>query len=190
MEMQRRMSCVMDTSVNTHLPITQGACLACAMHFRDERIPHTGGAVVRKIIKLTLLGTLGLLLLIQVVPYGRDHSNPPVIQEPSWDSPRTRELAVRACFDCHSNETRWPWYAHVAPVSWLLQWDVDEGRRIVNFSEWHRTYEEASESAETVIEGEMPPWYYLPLHPSAKLSSEEKQELIRGLTATFGSAGH
>jgi hypothetical protein len=61
--------------------------------------------------------------------YGRDHSNPPVRIEPRWDRARTRELAVRACFDCHSNQTRWPWYSHVAPISWLVQHDVEEGAR-------------------------------------------------------------
>ena len=61
----------------------------------------------------------GLFLAIQFVPYGRDHSNPPVIGEPTWNSPETRALAVRACFDCHSNETVWPWYSNIAPVSWL-----------------------------------------------------------------------
>ena len=145
--------------------------------------------MMRKAFKITLIAVPGLLLLIQLVPYGRDHSNPPVVREPDWDRPRTRELAVRACFDCHSNETRWPWYSHVAPVSWLLQRDVNEGRRVVNFSEWHRPYEEASESAETVTEGEMPPWYYVIVHPPAELTPEEKEDLVRGLTATFGS-GH
>src|SRR4051812_44101919 len=77
-----------------------------------------------------------LLLVMQLVPYGHTHSNPPVLQEPSWDSPHSRELAVRACFDCHSNETRWPWYANVAPFSWTMQRDVDAGRSTLNFSEW------------------------------------------------------
>lgn len=125
---------------------------------------------------------------IQLIPYGRDHSNPPVVEEPRWDRPETRALTVRACFDCHSNETRWPWYSHVAPVSWLLQRDVDEGRRALDFSEWNRTYEEASDSAETVLNGEMPPLEYLVLHPSARLSVEEKHTLARGLTATLGGA--
>lgn len=146
--------------------------------------------MLKTILQFVLLGIVVLFVLAQFVPYGRDHENPPVVAEPKWDSPRTRELAVRACFDCHSNETRWPWYSHVAPVSWLLQWDVEEGRRKVNYSEWNRPYEEASESAQTVVEGEMPPWYYLPLHPPAKLSAEEKQELINGLRATFGTADH
>jgi len=67
-----------------------------------------------------LLGVLvGLLVVIQFVPYGRAHTNPPVAQEPIWDSPQTRELARRACFDCHSNETMWPWYSNIAPISWI-----------------------------------------------------------------------
>ena len=129
-----------------------------------------------------------LFLLMQLVPYGRDHTNPPVQQEPPWDSPQTRALAVRACYDCHSNETVWPWYSNVAPVSWLIQHDVDEGRSEVNFSEWNRPQPEANESAETVREGSMPPWYYLPLHPDARLSPEELDALARGLEATFGPA--
>ncbi len=143
----------------------------------------------REIIKTILISVAGLLLLIQLVPYGRNHTNPPIVKEPDWDQPRTRELAVRACFDCHSNETHWPWYSHVAPVSWLLQWDIDEGRGVVDFSEWQRVYEEAGESAETVAEGEMPPWYYVPLHPLAKLSAAEQDELERGLNATLGRNG-
>ena len=65
--------------------------------------------------------------LFSFVPYGRDHVNPPVGAEPSWDSPETRALARQACFDCHSNETEWPAYSTVAPVSWLIQHDVSEG---------------------------------------------------------------
>jgi hypothetical protein len=69
-------------------------------------------------------------VLIQLVPFGRDHTNPVVTAEPRWDSPVTRELADRACFDCHSNETEWPWYAGVAPVSWLVYRDVSRvGKR-------------------------------------------------------------
>ncbi len=72
---------------------------------------------------------------IQFVPYGGDHVNPPVGAEPIWDSPGTRTLAKQACFDCHSNETVWPAYSRVAPVSWLIQHDVAEGRAVLNFSE-------------------------------------------------------
>lgn len=141
---------------------------------------------------LRLIGTIvligvGLFLLIQLVPYGRNHTNPAVAQEPAWDSSQTRALAQRACFDCHSNETTWPWYSNVAPVSWLLQHDVEDGRRTLNFSEWNRRQRGADEAAKTVQNGSMPRWFYIPLHPQANLSAADKAALIKGLQATFGS---
>lgn len=140
----------------------------------------------RRFLKPLILGALALAAVAQVVPYGRSHTNPPVTGEPPWDSPATRELAKRACFDCHSNETVWPWYSHVAPVSWLVQRDTDEGRRKLNFSEWNKPQKEADEAAKAVREGEMPMWIYLPTHPEARLTDAEKQALIQGLEATMG----
>ena len=132
---------------------------------------------------------LGVLVvafaLTQAVPYGRDHSNPPVSQEPAWDSPQTRALAVDACFDCHSNQTSWPWYTNIAPVSWLVQRDVDNGREALNFSEWDQE-QEGEDAVEVVQDGSMPPDYYGWLHPKARLSDEERQALIRGFQAMFG----
>jgi hypothetical protein len=125
-------------------------------------------------------------LLLQVVPYGRAHENPAPVKEPPWDSPRTRELAVRACFDCHSNETDWPWYSHVAPMSWYVQRHVEEGRGEVNFSEFGIGRQETSRTDEVVRTGLMPAGYYTPWHPAARLSDAERDELIRGLRATFG----
>ncbi len=143
--------------------------------------------MVGRLVRMLVLGIIVLLVVIQLVPYGRQHTNPPVRAEPAWDSPRTRELAVRACFDCHSNETKWPWYSNVAPLSWLVQYDVDKGRRELNYSEWDRRQEEAGESAETVQKGSMPPAYYVWLHPEARLTAAERAELIAGLQATFGT---
>jgi mono/diheme cytochrome c family protein len=126
---------------------------------------------------------VGLLIIIQFVPYGRDHENPPVVAEPTWDSSTTRELARRACFDCHSNETLWPWYANVAPLSWFIQTEVDEGRAELNFSKWN-TPQEGNESAETVRERSMPPWLYQVTR--SRLSEDELQTLTAGLAATLG----
>jgi mono/diheme cytochrome c family protein len=128
------------------------------------------------------------VLLLQLVPYGRAHDNPAVLKEPDWARRSTRELAARACFDCHSNETEWPWYSHLAPASWLVQRHVDEGRRVLNFSEWNRRYEEADESAEAVLGGEMPPSSYLVAHPSARLSAAERQTLAHDLAAMTGTS--
>jgi mono/diheme cytochrome c family protein len=120
-----------------------------------------------------------VLLGIQLIPYGRDHDNPPVIAEPAWDSAQTRELAVRACFDCHSNETVWPWYSNVAPMSWMVQRDVDEGREELNFSEWPQ---DGDESAETIREGSMPPFSYRLIH---RLTDAELATLAQGLAITL-----
>lgn len=138
-------------------------------------------------VRMGLATFLGGLLVIQFVPYGRDHANPPVVAEPSWDSSQTRELAARACFDCHSNETVWPWYSNVAPLSWLVQRDVDEGREHLNYSEWNRP-QEGEESAETVREGSMPPRSYLLTHPDARLTATELAALVDGLAATLGES--
>lgn len=141
---------------------------------------------MKKFLKRASIVLVLLLVLIQFVPYGRDHTNPAVVKEPVWNSTRTRELAVRACFDCHSNETNWPWYSHVAPASWLVQRDVDEGREHLNFSRFDVRQRDAHEAAEEVEEGAMPPWFYLPLHGDARLSDAETKELVEGLRATFG----
>jgi hypothetical protein len=137
---------------------------------------------------LIVLAVIGLVLfgLIQLVPYGRDHSNPPVLSEPGWDSTATRNLAVRACFDCHSNETVWPWYSNIAPMSWLVQRDVIQGREELNFSTWGRGEQEAEDIAEVIRDGEMPPMQYLLLHPGARLTDAEKEQLISGLVRSTG----
>ncbi len=136
-----------------------------------------------------VMGIVGFGIMVggSLPAVARQH-NPPVVQEPAWDSPVTRELVVRACYDCHSNETHWPWYAKTTPAAWLIVHDVEEGRRAVNFSEWNRYSEEGEELVEVVQEGEMPPWFYLPLHPSAQLSAAEQQQLLAGL-ANLGGGG-
>ena len=141
----------------------------------------------RKLWSRIALGLLGTFLAIQLVPYGRDHTNPPVTREPTWDAPETRALARQACFDCHSNETEWPAYASIAPASWLVQRDVAEGRAVLNFSEWSRSQEEAKEASEQVLEGEMPPAAYLLVHAHARLNAADRERLAQGLTNTLNS---
>jgi mono/diheme cytochrome c family protein len=137
----------------------------------------------RRIFKWTALGFVALLVAIQLVPYGRDHANPAGGRQIAWDSPRTERLMTDACMDCHSNRTTWPWYSNIAPVSWLVQKDVEAGRRELNLSTGEI---ELEEMIETIREGSMPPWVYKPTHPGAWLSDQEKQDLIRGLETTFG----
>jgi cytochrome c551/c552 len=137
---------------------------------------------------LVILILFGLALLIQLVPYGHNHTNAAVVNEPKWDSPKTRELAKVACFDCHSNEVVWPWYSNIAPVSWLVQHDVDEGQQIFNFSQWdpNGLNPPASELVQAIQRGKMPPAQYLIIHTNAKLSDADKQALIAGLQASLG----
>jgi len=133
----------------------------------------------------SLLWIAALFGVLQLIPYGRTHSNPPVTKEPAWDSARTRELAVRACFNCHSNETTWPAYSNIAPFSWVVQHDVDAARETVNFSEWNIKYDLAEVCGSSTRDGNMPPAKYRMAHPEANLTAEETQELARGLDATI-----
>ena len=125
-------------------------------------------------------------VLIQFIPFGHAHTNPPVTKEPAWNSPETRALFRRACYDCHSNETVWPWYSNVAPVSWLVQRDVNGGRRHLSLTEWDRPQRHAKDVANEVKQSDMPPWFYLPMHPGARLSETEKQALIDGAEKSLG----
>jgi mono/diheme cytochrome c family protein len=138
---------------------------------------------MKKIIFLLLI----LFIVIQFIPYGNEHINPKVLAEPKWDSPKTKELFMRACGDCHSYETKWPWYSKVAPASWLVYNHVMEGREHFNVSAWGKQKKnEGDEAVEEVEEGKMPPKSYLLLHPEAKLTPNEKKALIEGLEKTFG----
>lgn len=163
------------------------AILALAVfRWSGGRWPGLGDWRSGRLATSLLIGGLLALLAIQLVPYGRDHSNPPVLAEPQWDSPRTEELVRRACYDCHSNEVVWPWYASVAPLSWLVLGHVEDGRDELNFSEWGRREQEIDEIVESVVEGSMPTWDYELLHSEARFSDAERDELIAGLRATFG----
>lgn len=134
-----------------------------------------------------------VILGIQFIPYGHNNDNPSVTGEPIWKSKDIRELAKKGCFDCHSNETVWPWYSRVAPVSWLIHRDVDSGRKVLNFSEWQdgrREGENAAKIKAEIAEGEMPPLIYRLMHPNARLTPDEKRQLADGVTAGFPVAGN
>jgi mono/diheme cytochrome c family protein len=157
---------------------------------------------IKKVIKLAVTAgiVIGAVLfigfiIIQFVPI--DRNNPPVAHEPDWDSPQTRALMEKACFDCHSNETRWPWYSKVAPASWVVVDHVQEGREELNLSEWglheaeaEEAMEEEGEEVEEMVnkvrKGKMPLPSYLLLHPEARLTDAEIEQLIQGIEATFG----
>jgi Haem-binding domain len=127
------------------------------------------------------LGLLGAALVLQVLPIGAPRTNPPVEQDANWPNARARELAVGACYACHSNQTRWPAYSYVAPAKWLVTRDVTEGREALNFSTWGEDSGEADDAAETVADHSMPPIQYRLLHAEARLSDADRQLLIDAL---------
>lgn len=135
------------------------------------------GAVIAAIVGLGLMQFWPMQL-----------TNPPVVSTPTLGSAAAQDIAERACYDCHSNETVWPWYAHIVPSGLLLEKDVHEGRAVLNFSEWEVTcctMTQIDEMATTVNTGEMPPPYYIILHPEADLNDEERGQLVNGLIAAM-----
>ncbi|HRP03069.1 MAG TPA: heme-binding domain-containing protein [Candidatus Kapabacteria bacterium] len=137
---------------------------------------------MNKRIKLYLLIALAVIIIMQLVPI--DRNNPPITAKVNWDSPQTKETFYKACADCHSNETYWPWYSYIAPISYIVSYDVVTGRQHFNISD--TTKDERDEAAREVRRGTMPMAIYFPTHPQAKLSEQEKKQFIEGLIKTFG----
>lgn len=132
-------------------------------------------------MRRALLFVVLALLAAQFVPVDRD--NPPVLGEIETP-PEVQAILERSCYDCHSNQTRWPWYSRVAPVSWLVASDVHEAREHLNFSAWDsysgdKRREFREEIRENVEEGEMPLWFYLPMHPKARLDTADVKRISR-----------
>lgn len=143
-----------------------------------------------RIILYIIAGGILLLLVIQLIPLKQE--NPAVVTQVRWDSPQTSQLFERACADCHSNQTVWPWYSKVAPISWLVTRDVNEGRSKFNISnlqgmESRRLDRLPREIEEVIKKGEMPMGVYIMIHPTASLSADEKQALIDGLQKTLSN---
>ena len=137
------------------------------------------------------IGALILLVAIQFFPVWLWETNPAPKSQPKWASAETQALTQRACYDCHSNQTTWPWYASVAPASWLIARDVIAGRKALNFDDWQTTLARADrfpldqQVRREISRGDMPPSYFLWLHPDAKLTTTEQQQLIDGLAKTI-----
>ena|SRR6187401_2819625 len=134
---------------------------------------------MRKTIRISVAVFVIAVVVAQAVRIST--VNPPVVGDIAAPAP-VDAILRRACYDCHSNQTVWPWYSHIAPVSWLLANDVEEGRRELNFSTWS-TYDatkrakKLTETAKEVGEGEMPPWYYVLVHSDAKLADTDRETL-------------
>lgn len=140
-----------------------------------------------------VVGGLALLLLIiQVIPVA-PADNPPVEQEVVVPS-EVGQVLRASCYDCHSFETTWPWYAYVAPVKWLVRDHVVEGREHLNFTAWNRYDPDRArhkweEVAEQVEEGHMPIRSYLILHPDAALTDANRELLVSWANSQAGEEG-
>jgi hypothetical protein len=140
---------------------------------------------MRRWLLATGLLVLLVLVALQFVPV--ETGSPPVTGDIPT-APAVKAVLRRACYDCHSNETAWPWYGRVAPISWLVARDVREGRAELNFSTWDRyttreRVKKLRESWEEIAEGEMPPWFYLPAHRDARLSAADRALLRQWASA-------
>jgi hypothetical protein len=149
---------------------------------------------MKKTLRIALLVLVVALVLAQAIPVKR--TNPPV--ESQVEAPAAVMAALRkSCWDCHSNETVWGWHTKIAPISWLVASDVNEGREDLNFSRWNaidarRREKLAKKIPEEVGDGEMPPLLYVLAHPSAKPTAAEKAEIIawgKTLATAPGEAG-
>jgi hypothetical protein len=139
-----------------------------------------------KLMRFVLPVAIVAFLLMQLVPYRI--TNPPTRLEPKWDSARTRQLTVAACYDCHSNETAHHWYTQIAPISWWTVNHVRVGRAALNFSEWRTTaHHGTGDIYESISSGSMPPGYYtwFGLHKAANLNAQQRAELLAGLRKTL-----
>jgi len=136
---------------------------------------------------LVAAALLGLLLLVQAVPYGRAHGQRRPTRSARFDGAATRALVADACADCHSYDTKWRWYSNIAPASWLVERDVDEGRSSLNFSMWDRPQPSVDEVVEQVLSGSMPPVQYKVAHPAARLSKADRRRLADGLRRSYAA---
>ncbi len=141
--------------------------------------------LIKKYFWILVVGAIGLFLLIQLIPFGHNRTNPAVVSEPNWSSPAARALAKEHCFQCHSHETNWTWYANIAPGSWLIAYDVIAARDKFNFSDWNNNPGELDELVEVIQDGEMPPIQYWIFHPNSKMDAQQKQDLIDALNSSI-----
>ena len=130
--------------------------------------------------RAVIAAAAGLAIAIQFVPIRRD--NPPVTTALTAPAP-VMAIFRRACYDCHSHETRWPWYSYVAPTSWLVVRDVHEGRRHLDLSAWSEyppsdQQKKLLDIVDEVQKGDMPLWFYVPLHSEARLSPDDVNALV------------
>jgi hypothetical protein len=147
-----------------------------------------------RFLRIAAIALIVVFLALQVVRPER--TNPSSDPAHEIQAPRNvKRIIERSCYDCHSNETHWPWYSNIAPMSWALVEDVNEGRDELSFSEWNaysasRRSHLLEEICEQVEKGEMPLTPYTLMHPSAKLTIEDKRALCVWAGIEGGGGNH
>jgi hypothetical protein len=138
---------------------------------------------LKKILLFVISGLFGVFLILQF--FRPEMNNPPfnpddTIEAKLQVSPQVKEIFARSCNDCHSNQTVWPWYSNVAPMSWKMAEHINDGRKEVNFSTWAQYDTKQQERkldkiCDQITDGEMPEWSYTLIHWNAKLSEADKK---------------
>ena len=147
---------------------------------------------MKKILKWIFAALVAAFVVAQL--FNPPRTNPPVVNDLMAEDPPPPEIAARlrtSCYDCHSYETKWPWYSHVAPVSWLIASDVSRGRRNMNFSDWPtndpvRVAKRLEDMSEEIGYDEMPPKKYTLIHADARLTDGQRQQLEDWLDGEAG----
>ena len=137
---------------------------------------------MKKKLKWIFVALVAAFVLLQFTNPPR--TNPPVVRDLMATNPPPPQVAAMlhtACYDCHSSETRWPWYSRVAPMSWLIANDVRDGRENLNLSDWPddpvRDAKRLEDMSEEIGYGEMPPKKYTAIHADARLTPGQLKEL-------------
>ncbi|RMH15864.1 MAG: heme-binding protein [Gammaproteobacteria bacterium] len=146
---------------------------------------------MKKKILYGLLGVLGVFVLIQLIPV--DRTNPPVTAEIKAP-PKIMAILKTSCYDCHSNQTKWPFYSYIAPISWFVAHDVHEGREKLNFSEWgkytkKKQRKRLQDALEEVEAGDMPIGIYLLAHPKAEVSPQQVKLIKQWVNQSLAKMG-
>ena len=136
---------------------------------------------LRRLLRAGLVAAIVVVIAMQLVPYGWSKPNPPVRVAATWPDAESERIARSSCYACHSNETDWPAYSYVAPMSWLVRRDVEQGRDELYFSEWDDAAGEADAAVETIADGSMPPRQYTLVHRDARLDRDEAAALVEAL---------
>jgi hypothetical protein len=143
--------------------------------------------IIRKVIRLTPILLVSIFIGMQFVPTpGVSKTSTTIPNTAKTMNPQVGKIMERSCQDCHSNHTAWPWYSHVAPVSWVISKHVNEGREILDFSDWATQPPSEGERlliCDAVSDGRMPLLGYTAIHRNARLSKQDVKVICEWASA-------